>query len=233
MQCLGFHHPRVLEFRIGFYHPRVLEFSFVIIFARCRPLSSVHSPGQAAAGVTLVTNVVCAGLCPRVWPSQALLPRGFLITLRGQVLVCEVFPRTAVPRLRAEWSPKAQKGASDSSEDWRQHLKWTTPQGAMGGCPASWLPGLLTLFPLHRPPATATCRLKAASTEASRVQMSGQFQPENNLGCLNAHGYPCRICKQCSVSNLCVEMWPWLADLKLIAGHFIIFCCNILENTLR
>ena len=32
-KCLGFYHPRVLEFRIGFHHPRVLEFSFVIILA--------------------------------------------------------------------------------------------------------------------------------------------------------------------------------------------------------
>lgn len=76
-KCLGFHHPRVLEFRIGFYHPRVLEFSFVIIFARGSPLVfCALTLARQLPGVTLVTNVVCAGLCPScVTLSRALLPR--------------------------------------------------------------------------------------------------------------------------------------------------------------
>ena len=76
-KCLGFHHSRVLEFRIGFHHPRVLEFSFVIILARGSPLvfRALTLAGQLP-GVTFVTNVVCAVLCPLcVTLSRALLPR--------------------------------------------------------------------------------------------------------------------------------------------------------------
>lgn len=76
-KCLGFYHPRVLEFRIGFHHPRVLEFSFVIILARMSPLvfRALTLAGQLP-GVTFVTSVVCAVLCPScVTLSRALLPR--------------------------------------------------------------------------------------------------------------------------------------------------------------
>ena len=76
-KCLGFHHPRILEFRIGFHHPRVPEFSFVIIFARGSSLvfRALTWAGQPR-GVTFVTNVICAVFCP-LWVtlSRALLPR--------------------------------------------------------------------------------------------------------------------------------------------------------------
>lgn len=60
------------------------------------------------------------------------------------------------------------------------------PGEPLAGCLASWLPGLLTLFPLHWPLAMGTYRLKAVP-QISRVQISGQFQPENNLVCLNTY----------------------------------------------
>lgn len=69
---------------LGFHHPRVLEFSFVIIFARGSPLVfraltlafRALTLARQLPGVTLVTNVVCARLCPScVTLSRALLPR--------------------------------------------------------------------------------------------------------------------------------------------------------------
>ena len=66
----------------------------------------------------ILSSPVCVCVCVCIGRGGTKgSPGSFLITLGGQVLVCDVSPHWLFPPLRGEWSPKAQKAASDSSED--------------------------------------------------------------------------------------------------------------------